>query len=162
MGLVFALFHILCPIIITQFSITAEALTISASIPDLVKLNDGFWLNCTHQTRVPTTEFKTAAASSPTTNSNDGDKLEEEIYAIKWYKDDEEFYRYLPRAEQKVSIYETNGVHIDVSSPKIPHNSVRFRPRVLICFELSIYNSLHYFGNVLRVVSSSFNCRLDS
>lgn len=39
----------------------------------------------------------------------------DEIYAIKWYKDDEEFYRYLPNAQPKVSIYETNGIQLDVS-----------------------------------------------
>lgn len=68
-----------------------EALKVSVAIPELVKLNEGFWINCSHQTEL------------------------EDIYAIKWYKDDEEFYRYLPNASPKVSIYQTNGIQLDVS-----------------------------------------------
>lgn len=71
----------------------AEGLKVSVAIPELVKLNDAFWLNCSHH-----------HGDSP-----------EEIYAIKWYKDDEEFYRFLPKAEPQKSIYETNGVQLDVS-----------------------------------------------
>lgn len=80
--------------------IMAGALKVSVSIPDLVKLNDAFWLNCSHQTCAGDAEPRAVG----------------EIYAIKWYKDEEEFYRFLPNAEPRVSIYETNGIQLDVSN----------------------------------------------
>lgn len=88
---------------------TANALKVAVSIPDLVKLNDAFWLNCSHQTSksiAPENYLGSSSAARPTS----------EIYAIKWYKDEEEFYRFLPNAEPKVSIYETNGIQLDVST----------------------------------------------
>ena len=93
-----------------------NALKVSVSIPEIVKLNDSFWLNCSHYQRAP-------LRMAPEINDAIGHQLApstevaslEEIYAIKWYKDDEEFYRFLPNAEPKVSIYETNGVQLDVS-----------------------------------------------
>lgn len=99
-----------------------EALKVSVSIPELVKLNDAFWLNCSHS---KTSLGLQQQEHSTTGNNNNNDQLfssdkrdpnnGEEIYAIKWYKDDEEFYRFLPNAQPKVSIYETNGIQLDVS-----------------------------------------------
>lgn len=101
----------------------AGGLKISSRIPDLVKLNDGFWLNCSYSL--------TAIAISADKDSNaQDDDVEKQyqtqqqtnfadIYAIKWYKGAEEFYRFLPNAkskQQKVSVYETSGVNVDVSS----------------------------------------------
>lgn len=77
-----------------------QAIKLSVAVPELVKLNDPFWLNCSQHTRQPATD-----------NQEPGD----DIYSIKWYKDDEEFYRYLPKAEPQVSTYETNGIQLDVS-----------------------------------------------
>lgn len=76
-----------------QLLVAANSLRVSVAIPELVKLGDQFWLNC----------------SAAQQNEN-------EIYAIKWYKDDVEFYRFLPSAEPKVSVYETNGIQLDVSN----------------------------------------------
>lgn len=91
--------------------VVAGALKVSVSIPDLVKLNDAFWLNCSHQSR-----------------SGSSGRLGGEIYGIKWYKDEEEFYRFLPSAEPKVSIYETNGIQLDVSSDFLA-STAQFAPR---------------------------------
>lgn len=99
-----------------------ETLKVSVSIPELVKLNDAFWLNCSHHSKLPslglqqpdeTTNDRQFSASGSRGDMQRNDK--DEIYAIKWYKDDEEFYRYLPNAQPKVSIYETNGIQLDVS-----------------------------------------------
>lgn len=86
-----------------------NSLKVSTSVPELVRLNDGFWLNCTHRQR----SWEAQLAVDGIHQSGDL----RDIYAIKWYKDDEEFYRFLPNAEQRerVSIYETNGVQLDVS-----------------------------------------------
>lgn len=87
----------------------AASLKVSVSIPELVKLNDAFWLNCSHN-----------QASRFHARPGLQGPASERIYSIKWYKDEEEFYRYLPSAEPKVSIYETNGISLDVSRPKKP------------------------------------------
>ena len=40
----------------------------------------------------------------------------EELYSIKWYKDGDEFYRYIPGdREQQVTVFNMNGVRVDVS-----------------------------------------------
>ena len=87
----------------SQIENKVSALKVSVSIPELVKLNDPFWLNCSHhRAHLDLMEPKRTAKV-------------DEIYAIKWYKDDEEFYRFLPNAEPKISVYETNGIQLDVS-----------------------------------------------
>lgn len=90
----------------------ASGLKVSVSIPKLVKLNDAFWLNCTHKQ-----EHQPQMEHQPNNNIGARQAKEEpdDIYAIKWYKNDEEFYRYLPNAQPKESIYETNGIQLDVS-----------------------------------------------
>lgn len=39
----------------------------------------------------------------------------ETLYAVKWYKDGNEFYRYLPKEDQPTQIFDVPGVHVDVS-----------------------------------------------
>lgn len=39
----------------------------------------------------------------------------ETLYAIKWYKDGHEFYRYLPKDEPQIQVFNVSGVHVDVS-----------------------------------------------
>jgi hypothetical protein len=40
-----------------------------------------------------------------------GDKL----YSVKWYKDNEEFYRYMPRSDTIQLSYKVEGVRVEVS-----------------------------------------------
>jgi len=42
----------------------------------------------------------------------DADKL----YSVKWYKDDEEFYRYVPRSVPVKQSYKLEGVRVEVSA----------------------------------------------
>lgn len=37
------------------------------------------------------------------------------LYAVKWYKDHEEFYRFVPKAKPQANSYEVEGVYVDVS-----------------------------------------------
>lgn len=45
--------------------------------------------------------------------SNDDD--EEVLYSVKWYKDGEEFYRFVPRANPQQNSYSFDGIRVDVS-----------------------------------------------
>lgn len=38
---------------------------------------------------------------------------EERLYSIKWYKDNEEFYRYVPSAAQPIKSYKIDGIRVD-------------------------------------------------
>lgn len=81
------------------------SLKVSISVPEIVKLADQFWLNCT---------------SHHHNNNNHGQHHQSQdanqLYSIQWYKDNEEFYRYLPKEVPASLSYEAAGVKIDVSS----------------------------------------------
>lgn len=40
---------------------------------------------------------------------------EEVLYSVKWYKDGEEFYRFVPRASPPQNSYSFDGIKVDVS-----------------------------------------------
>lgn len=39
----------------------------------------------------------------------------EKLYTVKWYKDGNEFYRYIPGESPEVQTFNVTGVHVDVS-----------------------------------------------
>lgn len=39
----------------------------------------------------------------------------EKLYTVKWYKDGNEFYRFLPGESPEVQVFAVEGVHVDVS-----------------------------------------------
>lgn len=39
----------------------------------------------------------------------------ETLYSVKWYKDNEEFYRYVPKANPPQNSYKVEGIRVDVS-----------------------------------------------
>lgn len=43
------------------------------------------------------------------------EEQEETLYSVKWYKDEEEFYRYVPRATPPQNSYNFDGIKVDVS-----------------------------------------------
>lgn len=45
---------------------------------------------------------------------NDDD--EEVLYSVKWYKDGDEFYRFVPRANPPQNSYSFDGIKVDVST----------------------------------------------
>lgn len=50
-------------------------------------------------------------------SNGDGSEEEEKLYSVKWYKDNEEFYRYVPRAHPPQRIFNNvEGVRVDVST----------------------------------------------
>lgn len=38
------------------------------------------------------------------------------LYSVKWYKDDSEFYRYMPDSEPPIRTFPVDGVNLDVST----------------------------------------------
>lgn len=43
------------------------------------------------------------------------DMEDEKLYSVKWYKDGNEFYRYLPRDHPPASLFPLAGIFVDVS-----------------------------------------------
>jgi hypothetical protein len=41
--------------------------------------------------------------------------MDETLYSVKWYKDEEEFYRFVPRANTPQNSYSFDGIKVDVS-----------------------------------------------
>ena len=41
------------------------------------------------------------------------------LYSIKWYRNGHEFYRYIPSDHPQTTIFNGNGINVDVSKPKI-------------------------------------------
>ncbi|XP_055606353.1 uncharacterized protein LOC129754364 [Uranotaenia lowii] len=46
-------------------------------------------------------------------SDSDGGAADERLYSIKWYKDNEEFYRYVPSASQPIKSYKIEGIRVD-------------------------------------------------
>jgi hypothetical protein len=44
------------------------------------------------------------------------DENEEVLYSVKWYKDGDEFYRFVPRAATPQNSYAFDGIKVDVSA----------------------------------------------
>ncbi|KAF0765087.1 Uncharacterized protein FWK35_00020284 [Aphis craccivora] len=40
----------------------------------------------------------------------------EKLYTVKWYKDGNEFYRFLPGESPEIQVFDVTGVHVDVRS----------------------------------------------
>lgn len=58
-----------------------------------------------------------SSSSSATYASNGGGSgFPETLYSVKWYKDNEEFYRYVPKAKTPQTSYKVEGVRVDVST----------------------------------------------
>lgn len=52
----------------------------------------------------------------------------EALYSVKWYKDNEEFYRYLPKSNPPQHSYRVEGIRVDVSRTRTEQQ--RERPRL--------------------------------
>jgi hypothetical protein len=134
----------------THKQAACSPLKVTVSIPELVKLNDAFWLNCSHTTSRPAASQHAARASSSNnqheqTNgeqqpapqaqpeNNPTERAYEHIYSIKWYKDEEEFYRFVPKGEPRVSYYETKGVQADVSMRRRSRRRASERRSQFVC-----------------------------
>ena len=39
------------------------------------------------------------------------------LYSVKWYKDGEEFFRFMPSMDTQIEVFPVRGVSVDVSRP---------------------------------------------
>lgn len=89
----------------------------------------------------------------------------ESLYAVKWYKDNEEFYRYVPKANPQKQSYRVDGVRVIVS--KIAHHiyiiniyfyTLRFRVRhfflkTIFLFSMSGWTVCRFLFYNLKLLS---------
>lgn len=68
-----------------------------------------------------------------------GDKL---YYSVSWYKDHDEFYRYVPRGTQPQHTYKIDGIKVDVSMRILLFMKHTFYYRLLYCLNKSLYDVL--------------------
>ncbi|KAH6929990.1 hypothetical protein HPB50_007930 [Hyalomma asiaticum] len=68
-------------------------------MPSAVIRGDPLWLNCSF------------------------DLESDELYSVKWYKNNREFFRYLPNENPPGQAYKLSGVHVDVSAPLLANSS---------------------------------------
>ncbi|GFR32970.1 uncharacterized protein TNCT_435851 [Trichonephila clavata] len=43
----------------------------------------------------------------------------EKLYSVKWYKNDQEFYRFFPSLNPQYMAFRAPGIHVDVSVPRV-------------------------------------------
>lgn len=65
---------------------------IKVDVPGSVNIGDAVWLNCSY------------------------DLESDQLYSIKWYKNNTEFYRFLPTDNPPSHKYKSDGIYLDVSS----------------------------------------------
>ncbi|XP_069949262.1 uncharacterized protein [Cherax quadricarinatus] len=81
----------------------------------------------------------------------------EPLYSVKWYKDDEEFYRYMPGSSPAQSIFSRPGVTVNPSksnASRVVLTRLDFRSSGLYRCEISVedsFNTLNRFGRMMVV-----------
>lgn len=75
----------------------------------------------------------------------------EKLYTVKWYKDGNEFYRFLPGESPEVQIFDVTGVHVDVSPIFFYYKPKRFFQTKPINKNSTSYNIHIMFKNVFRI-----------
>ena len=58
---------------------------------------------------------KTSADINSHYSSDEQADDSESLYSVKWYKDNEEFYRFVPKANPPQNSYKVDGIRVDVS-----------------------------------------------
>ncbi|KAG5873610.1 hypothetical protein JTB14_011752 [Gonioctena quinquepunctata] len=51
----------------------------------------------------------------------------EDLYAVKWYKDDHEFFRYMPRQKPNTMLFPVDGIHLAPSGTDCRQNRCKIR-----------------------------------
>lgn len=107
-------------LLLTAFAGSSSALSVAIKVPSFVRANDAFWLNCSHEhspfAHQQHQQQQQQQHQQPQPQHQSRQQInKDEIYAIKWFKDNSEFYKFVPSL-QKAFEYNTSGVNIDVST----------------------------------------------
>lgn len=97
----------------------------------------------------------------------DYDLGNDSLYALKWYKEHEEFYRFVPKAVPQVNSYNVDGVNVNVSFCSVrlylelSNNGIKEKTSyVFYFFKNSLYHSINYSMKILagtcKALSVSF------
>lgn len=52
-------------------------------------------------------------------NYEQSSERHESLYSLKWYRDVNQFYEYIPKREPQVRVYDIPHVHVDVSDGEV-------------------------------------------
>lgn len=63
------------------------------------------------------------------------------LYAVKWYKDGHEFYRFVPRDDPPIQVFDQKGINVDVSNPQ-PHIHTNWNDVLMIMMMRIIFPSI--------------------
>ena len=61
------------------------------------------------------------------------------LYSVKWYKNGQEFYRFMPGMDRQYDVFDVAGVNIDVSFQKF-HQLIRKQARVNLFVKAKLYS----------------------
>lgn len=77
---------------------------------------------------------KSSRASHYSYDSNEQSDEGETLYSVKWYKDNEEFYRYVPKANPPQHSYKVEGIRVDVSHK---HTQPHTNSHILLLYHMN-------------------------
>lgn len=69
----------------------------------------------------------------------------ESLYAVKWYKDGKEFYRFVPREVPSVQVFSLPGFSVDVSSSSIKYNSIIIKTLLMHSGSFFLVKIIHFW-----------------
>ena len=80
----------------------------------------------------------------------------EELYSVKWYKDGNEFYRFIPgERDQKVTVFSLPGVQVDVSIYLIFIAKKFFvKTNFKIVARWHCNRNLNFYINILQIITN--------
>lgn len=70
----------------------------------------------------------------------------EALYSVKWYKDGNEFYRYIPNDLPQTQVYPLPGVHVDVSTYLSKFRSLSQNHSYLSRIKIAVYTVTWYIS----------------
>ena len=95
---------------------------LSVSIPVYKFRGDHAILECNYELNNNNFNYNSNSNSNNNKRHDEYDSEEqkddgrEHLYSVKWYKDNEEFYRFVPKANPPKHSYKVEGIRVDVSS----------------------------------------------
>ena len=68
------------------------------------------------------------------------------LYSVKWYKDGQEFFRFMPSMENKIEVFQVTGVRIDVSQNSEYMEKDKGSLKTCLCLLLNSHDLIGLLG----------------